>query len=234
MNDEEEIEVAREQFEDEDLDTKILHLLVTMIGLAQVLIAHQYLKLKDYIEYPIRRPITRIGYDYIHNVLREDPQHFRQLYRMFPDVFLKLCKLIRDTTHLKDTRFICVEEMVATFLITVGQNSRYCHTIDTFKRSKFATSTNFHKVLRAINTIAPSLMAKPNLVVASKIRESTRFYPYFKVYVFSLYFSFSLLVCFVKIISLIYFRIVWEQLMVHTYLLWYLTVKLLATVIEKE
>lgn len=184
MLDEEEIEIAREQIEDEDLDTKILHLLVTMIGLAQVLIAHQYFKSEDYIEYPIRRPITRIGYDYIQNVLQEDPQHFRQLYRMNPGVFLKLCILIREATHLKDTRFICVKEMVATFLVTFGQNSRYCHTKDTFKRSKFATSSNFHKVLRAMNTIAPSLMAKPSPTVPAKIRESTRFYPYFKVHMF--------------------------------------------------
>ena len=155
-----------------------------MTGLAQILIAHRYFKFKSYIEYPIRRPITRIGYDYIQKMLQEDPQHFRQLYRMYPDVFLTLCDLIKETTHLKDTRFICVEEMVATFLVTVGQNSRYCHTKDTFKRSKFATSIKFHKVLRAINTIAPSLMAKPKLTVPAKIRESTRFYPYFKVCVF--------------------------------------------------
>lgn len=169
-----------------------------MTGLAQILIAHQYFKFKSYIDYPIRRPITKVGYDYIHKVMQEDPQHFRQLYRMYPDVFLRLCDLIKETTHLKDTRLICVEEMVATFLVTVGQNSRYCHTRDTFKRSKFATSINFHKVLRAINTIAPSLMAKPKLTVPTKIRESTRFYPYFKVYVLFNLISFIFIIIFKK------------------------------------
>jgi len=72
--------------------------------------------------------------------------------------------------------------MVATFLLVVGQNSRYCYTKDTFNRSTFATSVNFHKVLRALNQIAPSLMAKPEIAVPRKIRKSTRFYPYFKVY----------------------------------------------------
>ncbi|CAL9001841.1 unnamed protein product, partial [Prunus brigantina] len=42
------------------------------------------------------------------------------------------------------------------------------------------TSENFHKILKALNSIASDLMAKPGLAVPAKIRESTRFYPYFK------------------------------------------------------
>ena len=96
--------------------------------------------------------------------------------------FLKLCEQLQEQTSLCDTKDISVEEMVATFLLVVGQNSRYCYTKNTFNRSTFATSVNFHKVLRALNQIAPSLMAKPEIAVPRKIRESTRLYPYFKVY----------------------------------------------------
>ncbi|CAL9007573.1 unnamed protein product [Prunus brigantina] len=39
---------------------------------------------------------------------------------------------------------------------------------------------NFHKILKALNSIASDWMAKPGPAVPSKIRESTRFYPYFK------------------------------------------------------
>lgn len=141
-----------------------------------------YVMKKKHIERPIRQPVTKIGYNYIQKALKEDPKHFRQVYRMYPSVFLKLCHLIKEQTPLRDTRQMCVEEMVATFLLTIGQNSRYSYTMDTFKRSKFAASTNFHKVLKALNSIAPSLMAKPGLTVPTKIRESTRFYPYFKVH----------------------------------------------------
>ncbi|XP_019158190.1 PREDICTED: uncharacterized protein LOC109154905 [Ipomoea nil] len=133
------------------------------------------------IEHPLaRRPITSRGYNYIQNVLAEDSDNFRQVYRMYPNVFLKLCHIIREKTLLKDTRYITVEEMVATFLLTVGQNSRYCHTRETFYRSHFATSKNFNKVLKALNTIAPEMMVKPSFTVPTRIRESTRFYPYFK------------------------------------------------------
>ncbi|KAB2635868.1 hypothetical protein D8674_026402 [Pyrus ussuriensis x Pyrus communis] len=33
--------------------------------------------------------------------------------------------------------------MIATFLLTVGQNSRYCQTRDAFRRSHFTTSKKF-------------------------------------------------------------------------------------------
>jgi len=108
--------------------------------------------------------------------------HFRQLCRIYPQIFLKLCEQLRELTSLCDTKYISVEEMVATFLLVVGQNSRYCYTKDTFNRSTFATSVNFHKVLLTLNQIALSVMAKPEIAVPRKIRESTKFYLYFKVY----------------------------------------------------
>ncbi|XP_074337294.1 uncharacterized protein LOC141674489 [Apium graveolens] len=74
-----------------------------------------------------RRPVNSRGYEYIHGVLNEDPEHFRKLYRMYPQVFLKLSKIIREKTSLKDTRYICIEEMLATFLLVVGHNSRNSH-----------------------------------------------------------------------------------------------------------
>ncbi|CAH2047043.1 unnamed protein product, partial [Thlaspi arvense] len=91
----------------------------------------------------------------------EEPEHFRSLYRMYPTSFEKLCDLIRTKTSLKDTRNICVEEMVATFLLTIGQSSKYCYTIDTFKRSVFATSENFHK--------ASLLLSKESMLIIGEM-----------------------------------------------------------------
>jgi len=108
------------------------------------------------IERLMRKPITRIGYIYIKKAMKEYQERFRQVYRMYLEVFLKLCDLIREQTTLRGTNQTCLEEMVATFLLTIGQNSRFNYTMDIFRRSKFAASTNFHKVLKALNTIAPS------------------------------------------------------------------------------
>ncbi|KAH6782126.1 nuclease HARBI1-like protein [Perilla frutescens var. frutescens] len=112
--------------------------------------------------------------------IERDPQSFRQLYRMYPNAFLKLCSIIRDKTPLQDTRHICVEEMVATFLIIVGHNDRYCNVRQRFSRSHFATSQNFNKVLKALNTIAPDMMVKPSILTPAKIQDCTRFMPFFK------------------------------------------------------
>ncbi|XVF55874.1 hypothetical protein PTKIN_Ptkin06aG0071600 [Pterospermum kingtungense] len=99
---------------------------------------------------------------------------------MYPNVFLKLSNIIREKTPLQDTRYICVEEMLAAFLLIVGQNSRYCLVRKTFGRSHFTASKCFNNILKALNTIAVDMMAKHGSTVPEKIRESTRFYPYFK------------------------------------------------------
>lgn len=129
----------------------------------------------------IRRPTTRLGHEYIQKALDEDPQQFRVLYRMYPDVFLKLCSIIRVKMGIRDTRNVSVEEMLATFLFIVGQNSRYIGVQDRFRRSRFSISTSFNTILKVLNALAPSYMAKPGTTAPMKIRDSTRFYPYFKV-----------------------------------------------------
>ena len=177
----EEEEMEEEEYE-EELREKIKNLLIAVRAILQVLQELMVNMYNNQVQHPLsRRPKTSIGYDYVHRILNEEPTNFRQVYRMYPDVFLKLCNIIREKTLLQDTRFICIEEMLATFLLTVGQNSRYCLISKTFERSHFTTSQNFNKVLRALNTIAVDLMAKPEVAVPEKIRESTRFYPYFKV-----------------------------------------------------
>lgn len=171
-------ERERNGLHDDELDADII--LLVLLIFFRMLYLRKWLQPK--LRYSVRRATTREGEVYVENVLKQDRLHFRQLYRMYPETFLKLCVHLREQTNLCDTKCISVEEMVATFLLVVGQNSRYCYTKDTFNRSMFAISRNFHKVLRALNQIAPSLMAKPEVAVPAKIRESTRFYPYFKVY----------------------------------------------------
>ncbi|KAH1254815.1 Uncharacterized protein GmHk_04G011169 [Glycine max] len=176
-----------EDIDDEETNEEFYEATYTYVMTIYALIdiLNQFLNMMrgEHIERPLtRRQITSRGYDYIHKALNDDPAIFRQVYRMYPDVFQKLCTIIREKTPLEDTRFICVEEMLASFLQIVGQNTRYCVIRNTFGRSQFATSENFHKILKALNSLAPDLMVRPGSTVPAKIRESTRFYPYFKSY----------------------------------------------------
>ncbi|KAL9293182.1 putative harbinger transposase-derived nuclease domain-containing protein [Arabidopsis thaliana] len=81
---------------------------------------------------------------------------------------------------LRDTMNVSVEEMLASFLFIIGQNLRYIQAQDRFKRSRFSIITSFNTILKVLNVFAPSYMAKPTLVVPTKIKDNTRFYPYFK------------------------------------------------------
>ncbi|XP_042416252.1 uncharacterized protein LOC122005316 [Zingiber officinale] len=70
--------------------------------------------------------------------------------------------------------------MLAMFLLVVSHNTRYCLIRKTFGRLHYNTSQNFNKVLKALKSIAVDMMVKPGSTVPEKIRENTRFYPYFK------------------------------------------------------
>ena len=73
-----------------------------------------------------RQLITSSKYEYTNKILNEDPEYFRQVYKMYFNVFLKLWDILREKTPLHDTKFICVKEMLTVFLLIIGQNSRYC------------------------------------------------------------------------------------------------------------
>ncbi|WOG92480.1 hypothetical protein DCAR_0311749 [Daucus carota subsp. sativus] len=93
-----------------------------------------------------RRPVTRLRYRFVNNLMKEDPHNFRDYTEC----------IIIEGASLEDTRFVSVEEIVATFSLIVGHNDRYSKVRQMFNHSHFATSVSF------------------------KISESKRFYPYFK------------------------------------------------------
>ena len=177
MSEEEDTEIDEEFYE------AIKILVIAVQAVIHIVNELRVIEAGRQIEHPLnpRRINNTFGYKYIHRALYDDPAIFRRVYRMYPDVFCKLCNILREKTHLEDTRFICVEEMLGQFLQIVGQNHRYCVIRNNFRRSQFATSENFHKMLKALNTLSKDMMAKPGPVVPAKIRDNTKFFPYFKV-----------------------------------------------------
>ncbi|XP_010480567.1 PREDICTED: putative nuclease HARBI1 [Camelina sativa] len=155
------------------LDIDIMMLVLSIIAKIQ----HSVLQ----IPRQIRKSATRLGHEYIqYQLVHEKRDTFRRLYRMDPEAFLNLCSILRLEMGLKDTRYVSVEEMLATFLFIVGQNSRYVSAETRFQRSRFSISKSFNKILKVLKALAPKYMAKPGLAVPTKIKDSTRFYPYFK------------------------------------------------------
>ena len=81
---------------DDEWDAHII-LLVLLISFWML-----YLRkcLRHGLQYSIRRAITRDGEIYIENVQKQNPMRFRQLYRMYPQFFLKLYEQLREQTSL--------------------------------------------------------------------------------------------------------------------------------------
>ncbi|KAL6587678.1 hypothetical protein OROMI_000656 [Orobanche minor] len=77
------------------------------------------------------------------------------------------------------TKTTVEERILPIFNSKLGCNKTY-NNYQRFDRSHFATSQNFNKTLKALNTIAPEMMVKPSSGMPAKIQESTRFNPFFK------------------------------------------------------
>ncbi|KAK2658981.1 hypothetical protein Ddye_005514 [Dipteronia dyeriana] len=177
MSEEEDTEIDKEFYE------AIKILVMSVQAVIHVANELRVIEAGRQIEHPLnpRRINNAFGYKYIHRALNDDPTIFRKVYRMYPDVFHKLCNILREKTHLEDTRLICIEEMLGQFLQIIDQNHRYCIIRNNFPRSQFATSEVFHKMLKTLNTLSKDMIAKLGLVVPAKIRENTKFFPYFKL-----------------------------------------------------
>ncbi|XP_050280325.1 uncharacterized protein LOC126721316 [Quercus robur] len=100
---------------------------------------------------------------------------------MGPYAFAKLCEILRGTGRLKDTRNASIEEQVAKFLYILAHNERIRTVSFFFRRSNETVSRYFHNVLRAVIYLEDQFLLQPNgAEVPQQIRNSHRFYPYFK------------------------------------------------------
>ncbi|XP_021737717.1 protein ALP1-like [Chenopodium quinoa] len=106
----------------------------------------------------------------------------RQLIRMSPETFVKLCKILRDGKYLKDTRRASVEEQVAKSLYILGHNARNCSLSAFFMRSGETVSRHFHRFLNAIIKMEDQFPKQPNgsEEVSPEVLGDSRFFPYFK------------------------------------------------------
>ncbi|KAL6124064.1 hypothetical protein ACLB2K_076580 [Fragaria x ananassa] len=90
-------------------------------------------------------------------------------YDVENEVFVEPTKNDPSFRSTSPLRFLEVSE--ATMISIVRQR---------FGRSHFATSRNFNKTLKALNTIALEMMVKPPRRMSSKIEENTKYNPFFK------------------------------------------------------
>ena len=103
------------------------------------------------------------------------------LLRMRRAPFMQLCDLFRTRQLLRDSIHSSVEEQVAMFLHVVGHNQRFRVVHMTFRRSIETISRYFREVLYAVGELRNEMILPPSTATPTKIRDSHRWYPYFKV-----------------------------------------------------
>ena len=122
---------------------------------------------------------------YLHRVLKSSDTNHCNMFRMDKEVFFNLSSLLRSRDLLHDTQYVIVEEQLALFLHTVGNN--VCNRVlgINFIRSGETISRYFQLVLHAIGEIRGDYIRGPSADVHEKISGDPRFSNYFKVPVLS-------------------------------------------------
>ncbi|XP_059637487.1 protein ALP1-like [Cornus florida] len=120
------------------------------------------------------------GETYVMEILNGHKERCYENFRMYPEVFRILCSTLKGI-GLKDSKFLTVYEQVAIFLLTLSHNQRNRVVAERFQHSTETISRHFHAVLLAVCQLGTHIITPPNFsVIPNKIRESSRFYPYFR------------------------------------------------------
>ncbi|KAI4966652.1 hypothetical protein ZWY2020_037672 [Hordeum vulgare] len=146
----------------------------------------------------VGRPLIRYGSMFIQD--QERIQNLNYIYncnevealwmlRMKRAPFARLVETFMIRALLQDNINTCVEEQVAMFLHVVGHNQRSRVIHKTFRRSMETISGYFKQVFFVVGQLRGEMIKRPSDRTPPKIRGSPRWYPYFKMSIDNIHFS---------------------------------------------
>jgi hypothetical protein len=118
---------------------------------------------------------------YMDSILYGGKQDCIDQIRMSPTAFFGLCKSLADNNLIRETINMSIKEQVLMFLHIIGHNVRFRVVGGRFYRSIESVHRYFRVVLRGVLRLYKHLIRKPDNSTPPEIRNSQRFYPYFKV-----------------------------------------------------
>jgi hypothetical protein len=101
--------------------------------------------------------------------------------RMNPIAFFELCKILDENNLIRETINMSIKEQVLIFLHIVGHNVRFRVVGGRFCRLIGSIHRSFEVVLGGVLTLYKHLIKQLDNSTPLEIRNSRRFYPYFKV-----------------------------------------------------
>ena len=118
---------------------------------------------------------------YINSILHESEILCVSQIRMKPIAFHQLCHILTEGKHICPTIHMSVTEQVLMFCHIIGHNVRFCVIGSRFHRSIETVHKYFKVVLRGVPKLYRALIKLPSEDTPPEIRNSRKFYPYFKV-----------------------------------------------------
>ena len=136
-----------------------------------------------------RRQLPRVPYvnhaakreEYINSVLHRTERHCVNQLRMKSITFHHLCHILTEGEHVRPTIHMSVTEQVFIFLHIIGHNVRFRVMGSRIYRSTETVHRYFKVVLRGVLKLYRVLIRLRSEDIPPEIRNSRRFYPYFKV-----------------------------------------------------
>ena len=136
-----------------------------------------------------RRQLPRAHYvnhvakreEYINSILHGSEGHCVNQIRMKPIAFHHLCHILTKGEHVHPTIHMSVMKQVFIFLHIIGYNVRFCVMDSWIYRSTEIVYRYFKVVLRGVLKLYRALIRLRSEHTPLEIRNSRRFYLYFKV-----------------------------------------------------
>ena len=136
-----------------------------------------------------RRQLPRVPYvnhatereKYINSILHGSERHCVNQLRMKPIAFHHLCHILTDGEHVRLTIHMFVTKQVFIFLHIIGHNVRFRVMGSQIYRPTETVYRYFKVVLRGVLKLYRALIRLRSEYTPPKIRNSRKFYPYFKV-----------------------------------------------------
>ncbi|KAK9988631.1 hypothetical protein SO802_028870 [Lithocarpus litseifolius] len=131
----------------------------------------------------IRQPRVNRDYEregFISDILHRGDARCSFTIRMRPVAFYELCRILVKRNLVRETIYMPVTEQVLMFLHTIGHNVRFRVIAARFHRSIETAYRYFKIVLKAVLQLYRHVVRLPDNSTPPEIRNSRRFYPYFK------------------------------------------------------
>ena len=136
---------------------------------------HRQLPRAPYVNHAVERE------EYINSILHGSEGHCVNQNRIKPIAFHHLCHILTEGEHVRPTIHMSVTEQVFIFLHIIGHNVRFRVIGNRIYKSTETVHRYFKVVLRGVLKLYRALIKLRSEDTPLEIRNSRRFYPYFKV-----------------------------------------------------